>query len=107
MSAKNMKALRKALKYKPRNKREYETHLLPTTGLVAQINEDGTVEVVEKIVDKQVIECVSGDRKVYQFMKKKLHNIDHEETLNELPSKQELNELTKDILSGKMEETHE
>lgn len=99
MSAKRMKELRKVLGYHPRNKRDYEIHEFPTTGLVAQVTEDGKVSVVEKEVYKPVVECVSPDRKFYKFLKKKMRNIEHEESLSHLPSKDALKELTEEIIA--------
>ena len=107
MNGRTARAIRKALKYEVRNEerpREYHTFSLMGWGNVMQYNtETGEVKTVRRRVEKFNVECVSGDRKVYQYMKKKYVNPNYVMDVNKFPEKSEIEELQNTIQSGMIE----
>lgn len=105
MRNKIAKALRKELKYKisseEKANREYKTLTMPSTRKhTLQFNwETGELKPKRGSGNSELIECVSGDRKMYKYLKNKYKNFNHEESLSILPSGKELNELQAKILS--------
>lgn len=101
MNGKIARELRKALKYHPRNKREYQTLELPTEKYIAQfsVDDDGKINsnLVKRTVPSYLIECVSGDRKLYKALKSKYYNVHYEQEFNRLPKQGELNDLINTI----------
>lgn len=95
MRQKVAKAIRRSLKYKPKNKREYKTFEIESTRLMtAQFNiETGELKAVRGKGTSFLTECVSGDRKFYQYMKKKYIRPTHEEVLTPLPEEAVMNKI--------------
>jgi hypothetical protein len=104
MRNKIAKALRKELKYKISSKekanRVYKTLTMPSTRKhTLQFNwETGEMKAVRGSGNSELIECVSGDRKMYKYLKNKYKNFNHEESLSVLPNQKELDELQAKIL---------
>jgi hypothetical protein len=99
--------LRKAAEFDPNEKRAYETWELSRTGYVLSFGEDGKVSYQEQEVPVFIVECVSAERKLYQYFKRKYIDFGYEEQLRELPSQAEQKELTDQILKGMKEEEGE
>lgn len=94
MRGKVAKALRKEIGFVPKNRRIYRAFSVPVMRDILQWNtETQEVSMVRREVEATIIECTSGDRKLYQYLKRKYKNFEHEETLRELPTQQELREL--------------
>lgn len=105
MNGRVARELRKIAEYHPRNLREYEHWKFPRKRLVPQLTLDGKVDFVERVVDCIVVECISGDRKVYQHLKRQYSTFREDEvTLQPLPSKQELKELEQNIFKQEKKE---
>ncbi len=108
MNGKVAREIRKALKYKPTNPREYHAFNLEGWGNVLQYNsETGAVKEVRRRVEKVNIECVSGDRKIYRYMKRKYNEPNLEMSLNKFPTQQEMDELQNHIKDDMMAEDAE
>lgn len=97
MRGKAARALRKAINYHPRNDREYFdfTHKVKRSIMQVEPQEDGSIKfnTVERVVEAYTIECISGDRKIYKYLKRKYTNINHEEQFNMLPEQGELDDI--------------
>lgn len=65
------------------------------------VDADGknVMKLVNREVSAYTRECVSGDRKMYKYFKKKFMNEDHEEILTKLPEVSELEKLATSILT--------
>ena len=63
--------------------------------------EDGTpfINIVYREVQAQLVECIDGSRKIYQYMKKKWNNPEYETEFNQLPSQGEVDALEEQISS--------
>ena len=72
--------------------------------LVGVDTETGEVNTVRRRVEKLNVECVSGDRKIYQYMKKKYVNPNYIMDVNKFPDKSAIEELQNTIQSGMVEE---
>ena len=105
MRNKIAKALRRELKYKisseEKANREYKTLTMPSTRKhTLRFNwETGEMQAVRGTGNSELIECVSGDRKMYKYLKNKYKNFNHEESLSVLPNQKEMDELQAKILS--------
>lgn len=98
MRGKTAREIRKVLNYSPKNEREYHTFSLTGWGNVLQYNpETGGVKQVRRRVDKVNIECVSGDRKIYKYMKRKYNEPHLEMSMNKFPEEQEMDKLKREI----------
>lgn len=99
MRGKVARELRKMLNYHPKNKREYMDFTFKVPRKILQFENDGEggfkSKVVTRVVEQLVKECVSGDRKLYKYFKKKYVNNNHEEQFNALPEQGELDVITK------------
>lgn len=66
---------------------------------ILQFEDDGKggykKKEITRVVEHYVKECVSGDRKLYKYFKKKYNNVNHEEQFNALPSQEDLNDTIK------------
>jgi len=94
MNGRVARELRKACKFNPRDKREY--HTITFTAIKHILRYDpasGEVEHVERPVDSFTTECVTASRKVYQYMKRKYVNPNHEESFNVLPEESEIQKI--------------
>lgn len=112
MRGKVAKALRKEVGFTPKAKREYQTFIIPTVKKILQYDsENGKVNIVDREVESRIVECVTGSRKLYKYLKRKYMNFEHEEVLNELPSAKELRDLQQEIATDfkntQKEETNE
>jgi hypothetical protein len=96
--------LRKAAEFKPNAKRSYENWELSRIGLVLSFDEDGKVSYQEQEVPCYITECVSPERNLYQYFKRKYMDFGYEQQLNVLPSQGETRKLERDIISGLAEE---
>ena len=68
----------------------------------------GEVKEVRRRVDKFNVECVSGDRKIYQYMKKKYVNPEYIMDVNKFPEENEIKALQNNIRNAiKREEKEE
>lgn len=113
MRNKIAKALRKHLKYKisseEKEEREYKTLTMPSTRKhTLQFNwETGEMKAKRGSGNSELIECVSGGRKLYKYLKRKYMDFNHETTLSVLPSEGELNDLQKQILNDMSKEKND
>ena len=108
MSAKNAKALRKALGLNKKSKREYKTFLMCNkVKKIYQFDGEGGVNLVERDVPRYITECVSGDRKVYQEAKKlfnkKSSDLVSMDNYSELPSDEAIKSLNEEIIAKEKE----
>jgi len=99
MSGKNMKALRRAAGFKPKQERSYQKLLIPKEMDVLRYNSE-TKEITtgRRTVEQELIECTDPPRKVYQALKDSFKGKGETE-FNRLPSKGELNDISKEIVS--------
>ena len=94
MRGKVARELRKIIGFDPRQKRTYHrTYLGTSKKRILQVDTTGNVTTVVRDVDREVIECIDGGRKVYQIMKRRFINPDYTHELVPLPSEEETNEL--------------
>jgi hypothetical protein len=72
MRGKNARFFRQMAGFHPtKTEREYkEWVIVEKTGLVHRLLPDGSVETVEKTLQRTVIECVSKERKFYKELKR-------------------------------------
>lgn len=105
MRNKIAKALRKSLNYKISSKekeeRNYKTLTMPSTRKRTLVYNFDTGEFETKVGggNSELIECVSGARKMYKYLKRKYMNFEHEETLTPLPTHEELQKLEQEIIA--------
>lgn len=105
MNGRTARAIRKEVGFIPSAKRDYHTFLVTGWDNVMRYNSmTGSIDSVYKEVEKETVECVSGARKVYKYMKRKFYNVDHEESFNKFPDQEEINELTETIAQGIVKE---
>ena len=99
MRNKVAKALRKEVEFNPNAEREYRAFTVPVMRNILQWDTDKKkVAVVKREVDATIVECVDGARKLYNYLKRKYKNFEHEETLHHLPTDEELLELKNTIV---------
>ena len=96
--------LRKEVGFDPNKERSYQTIDLMVKKPIQQFGVDPDtnkpfINIVYRDVQAQLVECIDGSRKVYQYMKRKWNNPDYETELNQLPSQQEQQELEDQILN--------
>ena len=105
MNGRVAREIRQALSYHPRSKekpREYHTFLVEGWTHVLQYDTvTGETKNVRRRGERENVECVSGDRKVYQYMKKKYVNPQYHTDLTKFPEKKEMDSL-KDEIKGAM-----
>ena len=104
MRGKVARQLRQELKYKisSEEKKSREYHDLEFTVIKPIYSFDAekkTIEIVERPVSAFTRECVSGQRKIYQYLKKKWYNSEYEAKFQQLPEVDELVDLAKTIVS--------
>lgn len=110
MRNKIAKALRKSLNYKINSKekeeRNYKTLTMESSRKhTLRYNFDtGEFETVRGGGKSELIECVSGARKMYKYLKRKYMNFEHEETLTPLPNQEELMQLEQQIIADMTKE---
>jgi len=107
MNGRVARELRKAAEFEPNAPRSYETWTFQVMGKILQFNEFGDTEIVDGAVDKIIVECVSSERKVYQYFKKKYMNFGYEAELNVLPNEKEKRDLRNEILTDLKKEEGE
>ena len=109
MRGKVARNLRKATEFVPKNKRTYKTFELEgKRKLTAQINSDtGEIKPVMSRGRSFITECVTAERKLYKYAKRKYMNIEHEEVLTPLPDDAELNKLQDEIIAQEAKENKE
>lgn len=93
MRGKVARELRRLSKFNPHSKRQYETWTIPKLGWVAQFDKEGKLTPVKKTVPCNIIECVSGPRKVYKHLKNFYKGKANEQELNVLPKEEELTKI--------------
>lgn len=98
------RALRKEINFDPNAERDYQTIELTAIKPIRQFgfNEETKepfIKVVHRPVPVQIVECIDGARKVYQYMKKKWNNPDHEVNFQQLPSESDVQELEDKIMN--------
>ncbi len=109
MRQKKVKALRKALNYKNNGKekeeREYRTFVSNTKmKSIYQFGENGHIDIVQRPQDCYQVECVSGGRKLYKEMKKRLSKFGYGGSeLMEMPDEEIINNYVADA-KAEMEE---
>jgi len=100
MRGSTARSIRQAIEYKPKNKRDYQEIEHRLMGKILQFNpETKESKLVDRMVSAYTKECISGDRKIYQFMKKKYNNHDLVQEFNFLPSEEKLEELAKEVIN--------
>lgn len=105
MRGKTAREIRQSVGYKPKNERDYQEIEHRVIRKILSFNsETEEVDYVDSEVSAYTKECISGDRKIYQFMKKKYNNPDLEQEFNFLPSQNKLEELAKEVIN---QERHE
>jgi len=114
MNGKIARALRKECNYTPSDTRNYQEIEFVVKKQIYQLDGD-KVKLVWRDVPAFLIECTSGARKVYQYMKKKWNNPEYEVSLNKLPSLADLEnienivtkdeDLTKEMIDSKKKTT--
>jgi hypothetical protein len=90
MRGKVARQLRQELNYKinREEKKNREYHDLEVTVLrpIYSFNsETNSLDIVEREVSAFIRECVSGQRKIYQYLKKKWNNDEYEAKFQQLP----------------------
>jgi len=101
MRGKTARELRKIAQFNPNVRREYEAWTVVASKYVLQFDNKGNFNMVKKPLERTIIECVTGSRKVYQHLKRFYNGQVQEQEMRALPSKAELKELEKTILSSK------
>lgn len=96
------RALRQGLNYKINQKekedREYHTLEYDVIRPIYSFDpEKGEVKIVKRQVSAYTIECISGGRKIYQYLKKKWYNRDLEANFAQLPELSELEDIATKI----------
>lgn len=109
MRGKTAREIRKMLKYHPRNHREYEVYLVPSVKWILQYNaETKKVKAVQREHESRLLECVSEDRNLYKYFKRKYYNHDYEMRLTQLPNKKALNDILEAaVKEATKEDSHE
>jgi hypothetical protein len=113
MNQKKVKSLRRALNYKndgkEKEEREYRTFVSSTKKKkIYQFDAAGNINIVERMQDCYQTECVSGGRKLYKEMKKRLSQYGYEGSeLMEMPSDDAVNELVQAAKAEMKEEENE
>jgi len=112
MRGKVARALRKALEYHPKNPREYKRY--STTGTVIapvlDTKENGDYTIIDFApmeVNRSIVECVSGDRKIYKLMKRRYIRPDYDSALTKLPSAEDEKALLEQAKQEIKETTNE
>ncbi len=107
MNGKVARALRKSVGFDPHVSRRYETWAITREKYIYQFDsENKKVNIVKRPVEVPLIECVDGGRKLYQRYKK-LYKGMSVSRLSSLPSKQELDALSEQIVKELKEKKKE
>lgn len=112
MNGKVARALRKSLQYHPASPRSYKKYSTTGTILapVLDTNENKKYTVIDfkkMSVNRFIIECVSGDRKIYKLLKRRYLRPDYDGSLTKLLSSEEEIELLKQAKQEIKETTNE
>jgi hypothetical protein len=104
VNGKVARALRKEIDFDPNNERSYQTIELTAIKPIRQFgfNEETKepfIKVVHRPVPVQIVECIDGARKVYQYLKRKWYNPDHEVNFQQLPEQSTLDEIEEQVLN--------
>jgi len=105
MRNKAAKALRRSLKYKINTKekqdRDYQEFDVESTRKHTARYDPitGEVKAVRGNGQSTIIECVSGDRKMYKYLKRKYMNFNHEEVLTPLPDQGVMDDIQEQYLN--------
>lgn len=93
------KQLRRESGFKPTAPRTYNKVELEREAFIKQFNGfTGTMSLVLRPVIKTIVECTQFERILYKTFKKRYTtNTNEELVLNQLPAKEEINELTEKI----------
>lgn len=96
------RALRKECNFDPHMDRDYQEIELEVRRQIYQFGTDENgktdLQLVWRKVPAYLVECTSGSRKIYQYMKKKWTNIYHEATFNKLPSIADLENIANEVM---------
>lgn len=99
MRNKVAKALRKEIDYDVTAKRKYTQHEVTVMRNIYSFNPElKRMELVLRPVSAFITECTDSGRAIYKYLKRKWNNPDLEMELNQLPSKEELMELQREIM---------
>ena len=98
------RALRKVASFEVHAPREYRTFTIPKKGMIYQFDPVlKETKLVERTVDKEIEECVTGCRKVYRYLKKTYSQFKNDPNLDNielpftsLPTKEELNKIERE-----------
>lgn len=90
--------LRRACQFVPKEERTYQDIEFIVRRQIYQFGLEGEVTLAWRDVPAYLIECTSGSRKLYQYMKRKWNNPELEVQFSKLPSIEELEELKKQVL---------
>ena len=113
MRQKKVKALRRAINYKNNGKekeeREYKTFVSATKlKNIYQFGEGGHIDIVQRPQESFQVECVSGGRKLYKELKKRLSQFGYEGSeLMEMPDDETINKYVAEAKAEMEEKDYE
>ena len=104
MRGKVARQLRQELNYKinreEKKNREYHDLEVRVLRPIYSFNsETNSLDIVKREVSAFIRECVSGQRKIYQYLKKKWNNDEYEAKFQQLPEVDEMVDLAKQIIN--------
>jgi hypothetical protein len=95
MRGKIARALRNAAGFKPNADRAYETWQIPRMKHIYQVGMAGEINVVEREVNVEIVECVEGSRKIYQDLKRQYNGFEASDDIMEMPEQSDVDALKK------------
>lgn len=97
------RALRKECNFVPSETRDYQEIEFTVRRQIYQFGDDGTGKTEMQLVWREVpailIECTSGARKIYKYLKRKWTNLDYEASFNKLPSVADLENIANQVMA--------
>lgn len=97
------RALRKECNFVPSADRDYQEIEFTVRRQIYQFGDDGTGKTEMQLVWREVpailIECTSGARKIYKYLKRKWTNLDYEASFNKLPSVADLENIANQVMA--------
>ena len=102
MRGKIARALRKECDFVPSSERSYQEIEFVVRRQIYQFgpDENGTssMRLVWRDVPAFLVECTSGSRKIYQYLKRKWTNLEYEASFNKLPSVADLENIANQVM---------
>jgi hypothetical protein len=89
--------LRKECGYHPKDTRNYQEIEFVVKRQIYQLDGE-EVKLVWREVPAFLIECTSGSRKIYKYLKRKWTNLDYEASFNKLPSVADLENIATQVI---------